>query len=124
MVLGIVWLSCLGARAAVVFSNIGHPVIWVTPFLRPETVLIGVLLWLPFMGRKPGWAYIFPATIGAALLVIGPVAEETSVRTLYLYPVVALFCGGMVGLTVRTRIFASVFSWAPLRFLGKISFDF
>lgn len=44
--LGALWVAACGARLAFILVGAKHPVIWVTPFLRPDSTFVGLALGL------------------------------------------------------------------------------
>jgi peptidoglycan/LPS O-acetylase OafA/YrhL len=112
---------CLIARAA--FAGLGapHPVIWVTPFLRPESTLLGLavaagLLRLP----PPAVAAILAGAVG--LLVSGPNVHEIGAWTIALYPICALISGLLLYAVTQTGVCDRLLGAAAIAFLGRISF--
>jgi peptidoglycan/LPS O-acetylase OafA/YrhL len=120
--LGIVLCVALGARVAFVLSNVGHPVIWVTPFFRPESVLAGLALAAISM---PVWSAVGAIVVFAAsltLLSLIPNVTDIGLWTPAIYILCGLFSGSLLTLSLTAKPIAAVLSWRPIRFLGKISF--
>jgi peptidoglycan/LPS O-acetylase OafA/YrhL len=113
--------SCLGARASFAWLGAPHPVIWATPFLRPESTLLGLAIGAGLI-RLPIPA-VYAAAIGAiAVLVNGPSVEQVGSWTIALYPICAIIGGALVYLVTRDNLFARALGCRWVAFLGKISF--
>jgi peptidoglycan/LPS O-acetylase OafA/YrhL len=113
--------GCLGARASFIWLGAPHPVIWVTPFLRPESTLLGLAIGAGLI-RLPISA-VFAVAVGAvALLVNGRSVEQIGSWTIVLYPICAIIGGALVYLVTRPNPVAWVLGRSWVVFLGKISF--
>jgi peptidoglycan/LPS O-acetylase OafA/YrhL len=96
-------------------------VIWVTPFLRPESTLLGLAIGAGLI-RLPISA-VFAVAVGAvALLVNGRSVEQIGSWTIVLYPICAIIGGALVYLVTRPNPVAWVLGRSWVVFLGKISF--
>ncbi|WP_426954832.1 acyltransferase family protein [Muricoccus radiodurans] len=126
--LGAVWLFCTALRLVVAGLGAPHPVVWVTPFLRPDTVLVGMLLGtlVPTDGRlrlpMPGLL-----AAGAAVLAAGAVFFQLPVLFEFagaasVYPVAALLCGGLLVLALGWAPLRGALAATPVAYLGRISF--
>ncbi|MER9002735.1 MULTISPECIES: hypothetical protein [unclassified Mesorhizobium] len=116
-----VFVYCFLARMTVYSLGASHPIIWVTPFLRPESVLCGMALYI----LRPQWHWgvsIAVAVVaGAAFLSLAP-PWVSPVASAFSYPLAALMFGGLVDAGLRAPLLATVLSATPLRFLGRISY--
>ncbi len=121
MLLG-VWAIALVARAAFILAGARHPIIWVTPFLRPETTLLGILLAIQFLPRLSVAMVLGAGVLAVAVLTQVPNVENVGPGTMLLYPVVAVFCGALVWLCLNSDWIARAFSTRGMAFLGSISF--
>jgi peptidoglycan/LPS O-acetylase OafA/YrhL len=121
-VLGLFGLLCLVARLAFVFLAAPHPLIWVTPFLRPDSTLLGIAIGL---GLFNGLAKLFAAFMllgSGAMIVLMPNVDVIGWSTVLLYPTMAIFCGSLAWLAINADYFRLLLSCPPIVFLGKISF--
>ncbi|MER8720019.1 acyltransferase [Mesorhizobium sp. M0138] len=116
-----VFVYCFLARMTVYSLGASHPIIWVTPFLRPESVLCGMALYI----LRPQWHWGFSIAVavvaGAAFLSLAP-PWVSPVASAFSYPLAALMFGGLVDAGLRAPLLATVLSATPLRFLGRISY--
>ena len=120
--LGVLWIAALGARLAFILVGVRHSVIWVTPFLRPESTFIGLVLGLGFLTRVP--AFAMAALFIVAFFAFGELPDVRMIDfgTLVLYPICAVICGAALWLGVNTKYGTMLLSRPLLVFLGKISF--
>jgi peptidoglycan/LPS O-acetylase OafA/YrhL len=120
--LGALWVAACGARLAFILVGAKHPVIWVTPFLRPESTFVGLALGIGLLTRVPAWvmAALGVATFFAFLAM--PAVGKISLWTMALYPICGVLCGAVLWLGVNTRYGTLLLSRPWLVFLGKISF--
>jgi peptidoglycan/LPS O-acetylase OafA/YrhL len=112
---------CLVARASFAVIGVKHPVIWVTPFLRPESTLIGLAIGAGLLNVSSYWAWV-TAAIAVAVLVTHPNVQDIGPWTLAIYPVCALISGSLVYLAYRSSLLTKVLGNRVVAFLGKISF--
>jgi len=121
---GIAALALFGLLLRLSFSLLKapHPIIWVTPFLRPDSILLGILLALGVFARLP-----LPTT-GACFLAAtaafstAPLITSGTLGAMIGYPLAAVACASLLQLVLTWHSAKTLFSWAPLRFLGTISF--
>lgn len=98
-----------------------HPAVWVTPFLRPESILLGISLAV----LRPTWHWAYSAAtfvILVGVFISSPMPWETRMGAVYVYPIAALMCATLVDASLRSPSLQQVLSWRPIRYLGKISF--
>ena len=112
---------CFVARMVVYAVGARHPLIWVTPFLRPESILIGMSL----VVVRPRWHWGFSAA--AAVLAGGafammPLPWTSPVASAVSYPLIALMAGGILDTATRANWLSKALSVRPLTILGRISF--
>jgi peptidoglycan/LPS O-acetylase OafA/YrhL len=116
------WLICAGARLAFLLSGTTYLAIWVTPFLRPESTLLGIALSLGLFDR---WRLSIMVTIWALALIVFlalPNIFQAGAGTMALYPAAAILCCAVLWLAVRPGPFGRLLSAPWLTYLGKISF--
>jgi peptidoglycan/LPS O-acetylase OafA/YrhL len=121
LLLGAVLVAAIALRST--FSIVGakHPVVWVTPFLRPDSVIMGLAL----AAAKPRWHWSWSALIAAIGLTLfismrmpwaGPWYGAAS------YLVLAIAAAGTVDVALRSPFANMVTKDSWLVYLGKISF--
>jgi peptidoglycan/LPS O-acetylase OafA/YrhL len=120
--LAAVFAFCLALRLLFTALGAPHPIVWTTPFLHPDSILLGLLLSLGLISRAPIWVYVL--IFGAAGFSFFNVPLPwTGVQAAALsYPLGSLMCVSLVILALRGRILGTVCSWKPIAFLGSISF--
>jgi peptidoglycan/LPS O-acetylase OafA/YrhL len=120
--LAAVFALCWSLRMLFMGLGAPHPIVWVTPFLHPDSVLFGILLSLGFFKRLPVWtlAVLFGLT-GVAFLAT-PLPMGTLQGAALSYPLAAVMCASLVGISLRSPAIGKVLSWKPLAYLGSISF--
>ena len=105
------------------FATIGapHPIIWVTPFLRPESTLIGIAIaiWQP---RIPPLVSVVVLVAASAALLAGPGGEEIGNWTVAIYLFAGAVSGSMLLLALESTALVRVLSSRPIAYLGRISF--
>ncbi|MBZ0228987.1 MAG: acyltransferase [Bauldia sp.] len=122
IVLVCVFAVCFAARGAFILAGAKHPIIWVTPFLRPESTLIGIALSLGLSSRLKTPLVVAVLFVGVAVFLIGPNVQRIGGWTLVLYPIIAIVGGSLLWLVAERGVFSSFFGSRPIAFLGKISF--
>jgi peptidoglycan/LPS O-acetylase OafA/YrhL len=118
-----VWALSFAARAGFILLDAKHPLIWVTPFLRPESTLAGIAIALG-VGRRT-----HPLVIAAILLcavyvlTTHPNGWTIGPWTLFIYPVCGVVSGSALLLALNHRsIVHRLLSQTLIVFLGTISF--
>jgi peptidoglycan/LPS O-acetylase OafA/YrhL len=116
-----VWIFALLARLTFVLLGAIEP-IWVTPFLRPESTLIGLAMSVGLFTRLK--APLVIAVGAAAVLALGfaPRVGVGGLASMYIYPLVAIACGALLWMGVYVARVSRGLAVAPLRYLGKISY--
>jgi peptidoglycan/LPS O-acetylase OafA/YrhL len=118
--LGAFWTIACGARLAVIMGGSQHPVIWVTPFLRPESTLVGIMLALGVFARVPAAAI---ATSGLlSLIFFTQIPNTGNAWTMLIYPLCAVSCGAVVWLALNCEVVSKIFGASWMAFLGRISY--
>ena len=119
-----VFVFGLAARAIFVGIGAPHPVIWVTPFLRPDSILAGVLVAVAARLNQRlltvGIILVGLAALGAFVTLPMPLAGSAS--TIGTYVVVGLISGGAVLATLKIAPLRAILGCRPVAFLGKISY--
>lgn len=116
-ILFVSWAIGAGLRLAAVEAGWGHPAIWMTPVLRPESVLIGIALAVMAPKAHPTFAAAALLLAAIGLAVCGDV-QSISLWQMPLYPAAAIFARCALYLALQTELLAS----HPLVWLGKISY--
>jgi peptidoglycan/LPS O-acetylase OafA/YrhL len=122
IILCLVWLICLIARAICVAIGVKHPVIWVTPFLRPESTLLGIAISLGILARIPIWVVCGVLFVAATALVLGPNVDVAGWWNIALYPISAAFAGALLRLALAQSAMTKVLNLPVMNYLGRISF--
>jgi peptidoglycan/LPS O-acetylase OafA/YrhL len=121
-----VWIASLGARATFLFAMpSAGGIIWVTPFLRPESTLVGIALAIVVANHllKPPKAVVMAILIGAVTaLIAGPDISVGGLWLVVLYPICASIAGTLLWLALHADGFRSLLSHRAVRYLGKISY--
>jgi peptidoglycan/LPS O-acetylase OafA/YrhL len=123
LLLGIVLALALAARGAYVLLNAPHPMIWVLPFLRPESTLAGIVLAIGVVPRlsHPLAALALVIAAGAILLAL-PNVDQIGWSTMLIYPAAACCAAGAVALAAGNSVVSNCLSFPPLVALGRISY--
>ena len=113
------------ARAVFVAAGAVHPLIWVTPFLRPESLIAGILLAWAVRDKKLSRGFDRTAGIAVTVLLVwflvvplphfGPAAVGS-------YIVIGAIAAGAVWTVLRIQAVKVVLGSAPMAFLGRISY--
>jgi peptidoglycan/LPS O-acetylase OafA/YrhL len=100
-----------------------HPVIWVTPFLRPDSILLGMMIALvrPRAGQGAAMAAV-TLVAAAALFLALPPTRSIGPNTLITYPVVTLICGSALWLMLTDAPGAKLLANRVFVYLGRRSF--
>ncbi len=118
---GVFWGVCTFLRIAAVLSGVGFLPAWVLPFLRPDSVILGMLLSI-FSRRIPA-GYALAAGLGAGLVFFAlPLIEQSELSQILVFPVAAIMCASLVALTLAWRPLAQIMSLRWFAFAGSISF--
>jgi len=95
-------LVAIVARWAFATGGAVHPMIWVTPFLRPESTLVGIAIAIARPRPRP-FLLILVLVGVASLLLSGPAGTEMGNWTAVLYVLVGLIAGSALLLPYRFR---------------------
>lgn len=118
------WLVSLAARFY--FSSIPapHPTIYFLPFLRPDSVLAGILISLLPQGYNRRYALLAIAlvAIGVVWFFMTPNVYDTSPSNVFIYTAAALACGSALWLAINVPLVANALANPVLVYLGKRSF--
>jgi peptidoglycan/LPS O-acetylase OafA/YrhL len=119
-----IWAWCLAGRAVFIALGAAFPVIYVTPFLRPESVLLGIVVAVAIQhpNFRPTCWVILVTTVAGALVLALPDPEVGRWSTLLLYPATSVFFAGALWLVLHHQNVGAILSTQPLRYLGKISY--
>ncbi|UVF18355.1 acyltransferase [Microvirga terrae] len=109
------------ARGIAISAGVRHPVIYYTPLLRPESILIGLALAAASLNVRP----ILVSGVGliaCTLFLSGPNVNAPGSWNVILYPLTAVMSGATVWLSLHAAPLRAILSVRPLVRLGKISF--
>ena len=109
-------LVAFAARYWALKSGVEYPSIYVHPYLRPESILLGLALAVAKPTWKPWWSVL--AAIGAGLTFM---AMPTS-NVLFIYFPISVMVVALVDAGLRFRPLRALLSWRPCRYLGTISY--
>jgi peptidoglycan/LPS O-acetylase OafA/YrhL len=122
-ILAAVCLISAGARIYLFQADIGHPVVYVTPFLRPESIIAGMLM----AAYQPRWHYSVSAGIGimAAIAAFSmPVPWRDPLAAIIHYPLMAVAFAALLDVVTRCKVAHDIASFRVFVYLGTISFGF
>ena len=112
---------CIMTRLSFVLLRVKHPVIWVTPFMRPKSTLLGLALGAGLIKLRT--SVVFGIAVAAIVaLITQPNVQDIGTWTIAIYPVCALISGSLVYLATQPTILARILGTPVVVFLGKISF--
>lgn len=112
----IVETVAFAARFWAVDSGAQYPSIHVIPYLRPESILLGLALAVAKPAWKPGWSVLLAVGAGCAFIAM-PDSDM-----LFVYFPIAVMVAALVDVGLRLRSLRAILSWRPLRYLGTISY--
>ena len=116
-----VWLSCTILRLASFAFISSYLVPWVIPVLRPDSVLVGLLLSIVF--RRFNLSHVaLVASVSSVAFFALPSITESSVSAAFDSPIAALMCGSLVILGLRWSPLNSLLCLPFMRLAGSISF--
>ena len=120
--MALVYLFCFALR--IVFTTLGapHPIVWATPFLRPDSFFFGFCLAVGVFNRVPLWASAIALLAAVVVISASPLPWASVVGSALVYPAVAIAGLTAVMLALRSAIVGGILSWGPVAYLGKISF--
>jgi peptidoglycan/LPS O-acetylase OafA/YrhL len=94
----------------------------VTPFLHPDSVLLGLALSIGVLPKLPLWAVAGILLGAGAGFFASPQPWDNIEGAAFTYPLGALMCGAIVVLALRWHPLTRLLSLRPMRFFGAISF--
>jgi peptidoglycan/LPS O-acetylase OafA/YrhL len=118
----LLYLAMLSARLLVTYMGAPHPVVWVTPFLQPEAVLMGIVLATGVLDRVPAWTWPVIFVAAGWRFINTPVPWTGVGPSAFSYPLAAIACLALVQSARRLRVLQAIFSFRPIAFLGTISY--
>lgn len=119
-----IWLSCTILRLAALPFVSSHLVPWVIPVLRPDSVLVGLLLSIVLRTFSLPHVALVGFISAVAFFALPSMAsiKEWRVSSAYDYSIAALMCGSLVILGLRWSLLNNLLSLSFMRFAGSISF--
>ena len=109
-------LVAFAARFWAVESGAQYPSVHVIPYLRPESILLGLALAVAKPGWKPWWSVLVAIGAGFAFIAM----PDTDM--LFVYFPIGIMVAALVDAGLRWRPLRAVLSWRPFRYLGTISY--
>lgn len=116
------FLLSFSLRMAAFHYDVQHPIVWVTPFFRPESVMLGMILSAGYMAAVPGWMFGIAAVLAGLAFFMTSVPWGDAHGAAFSYPLAAVMCTGLVGFSLKNNLFAKLLAWRPLKYLGSVSF--
>jgi len=120
ILLGIFLYSAV-ARAVMFASGAKLQVTYTTPFLRPDSVLAGLALYI-LRPKWSVWLSMAAAVVSLAIILSLPLPWHSQVASAISYPMIAVFSAAVADIALRSRTAGLLLSIRPLPFLGEISF--
>jgi peptidoglycan/LPS O-acetylase OafA/YrhL len=108
------------ARYVLVQASAPHPIIWVTPYLRPESILLGLVLAVVRPRWNPLWS--LAAFTSAAVVFVNTPRIVLPQGMLYCYVPAGIMVASLMDASMRFSPLRAALSWGLLRDLGKISY--
>ena len=105
--LAIVCVAAALARSYLFHVDIGDPVVYVTPILRPESLFAGLLMAI----YRPPWHWIWSGVIGIVAAIAAfsvPQAWNDPLAAVIQYPLAALAFVGLLDLALRCPVVRSI----------------
>lgn len=121
ILLGSILLFAIALRTVFSVAGAKHPIVWVTPFLRPDSVILGLALAVV----KPRWHWAWSTLVAAISLSIFlslPVPWKGHGPAAASYLVLAIAAAGFVDAALRSPVANTVTKNSWIVYLGKISF--
>lgn len=109
-------LLAFAVRYWAVGSGVEYPSIYVHPYLRPESILLGLALAVVKPTWRPSWSLL--AAIGACLAFIA----MPRTNQVFIYFPIAIMVVALVDAGLRFRPLRALLSLRPCRYLGTISY--
>ncbi|MFL6088964.1 MAG: acyltransferase family protein [Aeromicrobium sp.] len=109
-------IAAFGARFWAIESGVHYPSVYVIPYLRPESILLGLTLAVVTPTWKPVLSLLAAVCAGIAFVAT---PDKTD---LWLYFPAAVMVAGLVDAGLRYPPLRNVLAWRPFRALGIISF--
>jgi peptidoglycan/LPS O-acetylase OafA/YrhL len=112
---------CVIGRTAFALSGMSFQTIYMTPLLRPEATIVGILIAMGLTRR-------FPLPLVASVFVVSGLGLvflpyiHTPVGSVLAYLPAGLFAGSLLHLALYGQSVGHLLRWPPLAYLGTISF--
>lgn len=120
--LTVIYAACVAARTALTAAGAPHPLVWVTPLLQPDAILIGIVLATGVLDRvnRAVWPPLFFLAMTAFLLTRAPWFGPF--RAMSSYAWIAIASLALVQSVRTISALDTFFSQRWIVFLGSISF--
>ena len=112
----VIEMVAFAARYWAVGSGVEYPSIYVHPYLRPESILLGLALAVVKPTWKPSWSVL--AAIGASIAFVAMPSTNQS----FIYFPIAVMVVALVDAGLWFRPLRALLSLRPCRYLGTISY--
>lgn len=119
-----IWLASLAARFYYASVPVHHPTIYFSPWLRPDSVLVGILVSLLPVGfnKKHALLAVGLAGFGLVWFLQMPNVNAEGTANTFIYTAAALVCGSLLWLAINVPGVRSAMANRFLVYLGKRSF--
>lgn len=112
---------CLLGRAAFVLSGLSFQMIYMTPLLRPESTIVGILIAMGLTRNFP-LPMVATAFLASGIGLVVLPHDQTPGGPIYVFLLAGIFAGSLLHLALYAKSIASLLRWPPLAYLGTISF--
>ncbi|QKC83660.1 acyltransferase [Mesorhizobium sp. NZP2077] len=112
---------CLLGRVAFALSGASIPAVYLTPFLRPESTIAGILVAIGLTRRLPMPLVAAAFLLSGIGLVFLPYIH-TPVGSVLVFIPAGLLAGSLLHIALYAQNVARLLRWPPLSYLGTISF--
>jgi peptidoglycan/LPS O-acetylase OafA/YrhL len=121
--LAALWAAGIAWRSSYAYAMAPHPTIYFAPWLRPDSVIAGMMLALAFddiRGRPAFAAATF--VVGVVGFVLTPSIFVAGPSQIPLFFFAAIACAALLWLALEFRWLGAFLAAPAMRYLGKISF--
>ena len=121
LLLGVIWAAAICARSYYALASTPHPLIYLSPWLRPDSIIVGlaIALVIPKGHIRIAGGALVAAGLFIALLPNVDIAGWTNIP---LFVAVAVASGALLWLCLCWQRASNVLSHPSMVYLGKISF--
>ncbi|MDR7220368.1 acyltransferase [Aminobacter aminovorans] len=117
----IIVVICLIGRSAFTLSGMSFQMAYMTPILRPESVVAGIFLALGVTRNVPLTVMVGVFIASSALMLAIP-NIHAPLGSVVIYPVAGVFAGSLLHVVLYSDVLASALRNPVMAYLGRISF--